>query len=72
MDAASVVTLWESLEKQSVTSNLTNYDPGIQHEPTPKEVEEDEDVWAALSPAGAVVFRAWLRQRGVDPGLWSS
>jgi ABC-type dipeptide/oligopeptide/nickel transport system permease subunit len=29
------VTLGESLEKQSVTSNLTNYDPGIQHEPPP-------------------------------------
>jgi hypothetical protein len=27
------VTLSESLKKQFVTSNLTNYDPGIQHEP---------------------------------------
>ena len=27
----------------------------------------DEDVSVALSPGGEVVFRAWLRQRGLDP-----
>src|SRR6266851_370550 len=34
---------------------------------TPNGVEGDEDIWVALSPGGEVVFRAWLRQRGVDP-----
>jgi hypothetical protein len=28
---------------------------------------DDEDVWVALSPRGEIVFRAWLRQRGLDP-----
>ena len=28
---------------------------------------DDEDVWVALSPGGEIVFRAWLRQRGLDP-----
>ena len=34
--------------------------------------DDDEDVWIALSPGGAVVFRAWLRQRGLDPLVCSS
>jgi hypothetical protein len=34
--------------------------------------EDDEDVWVALSPGGEVVFRAWLRQRGLDPLVCSS
>ena len=33
---------------------------------------DDEDVWVALSPGGEVVFRAWLRQRGLDPLVCSS
>src|ERR687885_645106 len=33
---------------------------------------DDEDVWVALSPGGAIVFRAWLRQRGLDPLVCSS
>ena len=33
---------------------------------------DDEDVWVALSPGGKVVFRAWLRQRGLDPLVCSS
>ena len=37
---------------------------------TPTADGTDEDV--ALSPQGAVVFRAWLRRRGVDPVLCSS
>jgi len=32
----------------------------------------DEDVSVALSPGGAIVFRAWLRQRGLDPLVCSS
>jgi hypothetical protein len=32
----------------------------------------DEDVAVALSPQGEVIFRAWLRRRGVDPVLCSS
>ena len=32
----------------------------------------DEDVSVALSPSGEVVFRAWLRQRGLDPLVCSS
>ncbi len=32
----------------------------------------DEDVSVALSPGGEVVFRAWLRQRGLDPLVCSS
>src|SRR5216684_3819361 len=35
-DAASVSTPGESLQKQAVTLNLTNYDPGIQYEPRGK------------------------------------
>ena len=34
--------------------------------------DDDEDVWVALSPGGEVVFRAWLRQRGLDPLVCSS
>lgn len=34
--------------------------------------DEDENVVVALSPAGAAVFRAWLRQRGLDPLMCSS
>ena len=34
--------------------------------------DEDENVVVALSPAGAAVFRAWLRQRGLDPLVCSS
>jgi hypothetical protein len=33
---------------------------------------DDEDVWVALSPGGEIVFRAWLRQRGLDPLVCSS
>ena len=33
---------------------------------------DDEEVSAARSPAGEVLFRAGLRQRGVDPILGSS
>jgi hypothetical protein len=32
----------------------------------------DEDVSVALSPGGEIVFRAWLRQRGLDPLVCSS
>ena len=39
---------------------------------TPTGTDGDEDVWVALSAAGQVVFRAWLRQRGLDPLLCSS
>jgi hypothetical protein len=39
---------------------------------TPNGVEGDEDVWVALSPGGEVLFRAWLRQRGLDPAVCSS
>jgi len=39
---------------------------------TPNGTDGDEDVWVALSPAGEVVFRAWLRQRGLDPLVCSS
>ena len=34
--------------------------------------DDDEDVQVALSPGGEVVFRAWLRQRGLDPLVCSS
>ena len=34
--------------------------------------DDDENVWVALSPGGAIVFRAWLRQRGLDPLVCSS
>jgi hypothetical protein len=33
---------------------------------------DDEDIQVALSPGGKVVFRAWLRQRGLDPLMCSS
>src|ERR1043166_6580863 len=33
---------------------------------------DDENVQVALSPGGAIVFRAWLRQRGLDPLVCSS
>jgi hypothetical protein len=34
--------------------------------------DDDENVWIALSPGGEIVFRAWLRQRGLDPLVCSS
>lgn len=34
--------------------------------------DDDENVLVALSPAGEAVFRAWLRQRGLDPLVCSS
>ena len=33
---------------------------------------DDEDVAVALSVEGQVLFRAWLRQRGLDPLVCSS
>ena len=39
---------------------------------TPTADGTDEDVAVALSPQGEVLFRAWLRRHGVDPGLCSS
>jgi hypothetical protein len=39
---------------------------------TPRGDGDDEDVHVALSPGGEVVFRAWLRQRGLDPLVCSS
>ena len=39
---------------------------------TPNGDGDDEDVSVALSPGGEVVFRAWLRQRGLDPLVCSS
>jgi hypothetical protein len=39
---------------------------------TPNGDGDDEDVQVALSPGGEVVFRAWLRQRGLDPLVCSS
>ena len=39
---------------------------------TPHGDSDDEDVSVALSPGGAIVFRAWLRQRGLDPLVCSS
>ena len=39
---------------------------------TPHGDGDDEDVWVALSPGGEIVFRAWLRQRGLDPLVCSS
>jgi hypothetical protein len=33
---------------------------------TPRD-DDDENVWVALSSGGEIVFRAWLRQRGLDP-----
>ena len=34
--------------------------------------DDDENVRVALSPGGAIVFRAWRRQRGLDPLVCSS
>jgi hypothetical protein len=39
---------------------------------TPHGDGDDEDMTVALSPGGAIVFRAWLRQRGLDPLVCSS
>ena len=39
---------------------------------TPTEAGDDETVSVAFSPGGAVVFRAWCRQRGLDPLVCSS
>jgi len=39
---------------------------------TPNGVDGDEDVSVALSVEGEVLFRAWLRQRGLDPLVCSS
>jgi hypothetical protein len=39
---------------------------------TPHGDGDDENVSVALSPGGEVVFRAWLRQRGLDPLMCSS
>jgi hypothetical protein len=39
---------------------------------TPHGDGDNEDVQVALSPGGEVVFRAWLRQRGLDPLVCSS
>ena len=39
---------------------------------TPYGDGDDEDISVALSPGGAIVFRAWLRQRGLDPLVCSS
>jgi hypothetical protein len=34
--------------------------------------DDDENVWVALSAGGEIVFRAWLRQRGLAPLVCSS
>ncbi|HSX80406.1 MAG TPA: hypothetical protein VLQ80_17770, partial [Candidatus Saccharimonadia bacterium] len=34
--------------------------------------DDDEDVCVTLSPGGKIVFRVWLRQRGLDPLVCSS
>jgi len=34
--------------------------------------DDDEAMTVALSPGGEIVFRAWLRQRGLDPLVCSS
>jgi hypothetical protein len=39
---------------------------------TPHDDSDDEEVSVALSPGGAILFRAWLRQRGLDPLVCSS
>jgi hypothetical protein len=39
---------------------------------TPHGESDDEDISVVLSPGGAIVFRAWLRQRGLDPLVCSS
>jgi hypothetical protein len=39
---------------------------------TPNGDGDDEDMTVALSPGGEIVFRAWLRQLGLDPLVCSS
>jgi len=39
---------------------------------TPHADGTDENVSVVLSPQGAVLLRAWLRRRGVDPVMCSS
>jgi hypothetical protein len=39
---------------------------------TPHGDSDDEEVSVVLSPGGAIAFRAWLRQRGLDPLVCSS
>jgi hypothetical protein len=39
---------------------------------TPHGDGDDEAMTVALSPGGEIVFRAWLRQRGLDPLVCSS
>ena len=39
---------------------------------TPTADGTDENMAVVLSPQGAVLFRAWLRRRGVDPVVCSS
>jgi hypothetical protein len=39
---------------------------------TPHGAGDDEEIAVAFSAAGEAVFRAWLRQRGLDPWLSSS
>ena len=39
---------------------------------TPNEDGNDEAMTVALSPGGAIVFRAWLRQRGLAPLVCNS
>ena len=39
---------------------------------TPHGDDDDEAMTVALSPGGEIVFRAWLRQRGLDPLVCSS
>ena len=39
---------------------------------TPTADGTDENMAVVLSPQGEVIFRAWLRRRGVDPVLCSS
>jgi hypothetical protein len=39
---------------------------------TPNGDGDDEDIQVALSQGGEIVFRAWLRQRGLDPLVCSS
>jgi hypothetical protein len=42
------------------------------YEFTPTADGTDETISVVLSPQGLILFRAWLRQRGVDPLLCSS
>jgi hypothetical protein len=48
-------TLRASLEKQSVTSNLTYYDPGIQHEPPSLLCSKAPHLFTSKFP-GAAIF----------------